>query len=245
MKLLLTRPRMQAISMADALRQRGHLLHIAPLLEVERWPHDRGALEQATAVILTSANAVPDLVGLDPDVPMFAVGPETAAALKEAGFCRVKTALGTAESLLDLVHASLEPSDGPLAYASGHCVSVNVASRLAERGYRCEQVEVYRTIKAGSLLESTRLRLLGGELDAALFMSARTADAFDELVADSGLTESCRTIVSISLSQEIDGRLRHLPWKEGRIAASPTRAGILAAVDAFDDSQRNAVVRAR
>ena len=54
--------------MAEALRQRGHLVHIAPLLRVERVHHDRGALEQATAVILTSANAVPGLVGLDPDV---------------------------------------------------------------------------------------------------------------------------------------------------------------------------------
>ena len=241
MRLLLTRPREQAFALAAALQAEGHVVHIAPLLKVGRSRHDRGALEQAAAVILTSANAVPALVGLDLDVPIFAVGPETAAAVREAGFRRVEAALGTAESLLDLVHASLRPSDGLLAYASGHHVSVNVASRLTERGYRCKQVEVYRTSKAGSLPKSARLRLLGGELDAVLFMSVRTAESFCEIVADAGLSESCRWTASVSLSGKIDAQLRHLPWKDSQIAGSPTRAGLLEAVAALDRRHRTRV----
>lgn len=76
MRLLLTRPRQQAFALAAALQAKGHVVHIAPLLKVEPSRHDRDALEQAAAVILTSANAAPALVGLDPDVPIFAVGPK-------------------------------------------------------------------------------------------------------------------------------------------------------------------------
>ena len=227
--------------MAEVLRQRGHVVHLAPLLRVKRVHHDRSALERASAVIVTSANAVPALVGLDSDVQLFAVGPDTAAALSEAGFKNVNAAVGTAESLLDLMHKNWKPGDGSLVYASGRHVSVNMAAGLAERGYRCEQVEVYRTSKIRSLPDSARLRLLRGELDAVLFMSVRTAEAFREIVADAGLSESCRWTASVSLSGKIDAQLRHLPWKDSQISGSPTRAGLLEAVAALDRRHRTRV----
>ncbi|QDZ00223.1 uroporphyrinogen-III synthase [Nitratireductor mangrovi] len=236
MQLLLTRPKEQAISMAEAFCRRGHCVHLLPLLRVERLRHDRSVLEQAPAVVVTSANAVPALIGLDSATRVFAVGPETAAAVEEAGFWNVARASGTAKSLLELVSLSWRPENGPLIYASGRHVSVNVAATLVALGYHCERVEVYATEGLRNLPGRARSLLKRNELDAALFMSVRTADVFAELVEKAGLRECCRSMTSVPLSLKISDRLRHLPWRDTQVALSPTRAGILAVVNAL--SQR-------
>ena len=241
MNLLLTRPKKQAASMAEALRRRGHLVYLAPLLRVERLHHDRAKLEQASAVIVTSANAVPALVGLDPAVQVFAVGPETAAAAGEAGLRNVAAASGTAESLLEVISCNWWPDNGPIVYASGRHISVDVSSRLASLGYRCERVEVYAAEQSRNLPDTAHSLLRRGVLDAALFMSVRTAGAFAELVANAGLAERCRTVVSVVLSRKIADRIQHLPWQETSVAASPTRAGILGAIDALEQRYRTIV----
>ena len=220
--------------MAEALRSRGHRIHLAPLLRVDRLQFDDRSLRSASALIVTSANAVPALEGLDPAIRIFAVGPDTALAAKAAGFSNVMAATGTASSLLDLVKHQWQPEDGTLAYASGHHVSVDVAGALALQGYSCKRVEVYATSQALQLSEETVGLLRRGEIDAVLFMSVRTADAFSELVASAGISESCRTARSLSLSAKVVGRVAHLPWIESLSSGSPTRGGILRLVDELE-----------
>lgn len=134
MNLLLTRPKAQADAMAEALRSRGHRIHLAPLLRVDRLQFDDSTLRSASAIIVTSANAVPALEGLDPAVRIFAVGPDTASAAKAAGFSNVIAASGTASSLLDMVMHQWQPEDGRLAYASGYHVSVDIAGGAGAAG---------------------------------------------------------------------------------------------------------------
>ena len=95
-------------------------------------------------------------------------------------------------------------------------------------------MEVYATSQALQLSEETAGLLRRGEIDAVLFMSARTADAFSELVAAAGISDSCKTARSLSLSAKIAARVRHLPWIVSLTAASPTREGILRAVDGLE-----------
>jgi uroporphyrinogen-III synthase len=236
--LLLTRPKAQADAMAEALRSRGHRIHLAPLLRVDRLPFDDIRLRTASAIIITSANAVPALDGLDPAIRIFAVGPDTALATKAAGFSNVMAAMGTASSLLDVVKHHWQPEDGTLAYASGHHVSVDVAGALALQGYNCKRLEVYATRQVLQLPEDTVGLFRRGEIDAVLFMSARTADAFSELVVSAGISDSCKTTRSLSMSAKIAARLGHLPWIESLTAALPTREGILRAVDGLEAGYR-------
>lgn len=135
MNLLLTRPKAQADAMAEALRSRGHRIHLAPLLRVDRLQFDDRILRSASAILVTSANAVPALEGLYRAVRIFAVGPDTASAAKAAGFSNIAAASGTASSLLDIVRHHWHPEDGPLAYASGRHVSADIAEALALKGY--------------------------------------------------------------------------------------------------------------
>lgn len=234
MNLLLIRPKAQADAMAEALRSRGHRIHLAPLLRVDRLQFDDRILQAASAIIITSANAASALEVLDPAVRIFAVGPDTASAAKAAGFSNITAASGTASSLIDTVGGRWRAEDGPLAYASGRHVSVDVARALALKGYSCRRVEVYATSRARQLTEATVGLLRRGQIDAVLFMSVRTADAFAGLVASAEISECCRTARSLSLSAKIARRLGHLPWIQSPSAGSPTRDGILRMVDELE-----------
>lgn len=176
MNLLLTRPKAQAAAMSEVLERRGHRVHLAPLLQVDRLPFDDSLLQTASAIILTSANAVPALEGLDPAIRVFAVGPDTASAARAAGLSNIAAASGTAGSLLEMVRHHWRPEYGPLAYPSGRHVSEDVAGALAAQGYSCGRVEVYATAQAQQLPEEAKNLLRRGQIDVVLFMSVRTAD---------------------------------------------------------------------
>jgi len=197
-------------------------------------PFDGRTLRAASAIILTSANAVPALEGLDPAIRVFAVGPDTASAARAAGLSNVAAASGTAESLLEMVRRRWRPEYGPLAYPSGRHVSMDVAGALVAQGYSCGRVEVYATAQARHLPEEASDLLRRGQIDAVLFMSVRTADAFRGLVASTGNPDVCTRARSLSLSDNIAARLGHLPWIESLSTASPTREGILRAVDGLE-----------
>jgi uroporphyrinogen-III synthase len=234
LNLLLTRPEAQAAAMSEVLERRGHRVHLAPLLHVYPLPFDGRVLRTASAIILTSANAVPALEGLDPTIRVFAVGPDTASAARAAGLSNIAAASGTAGSLLEMVGHHWRPEYGPLAYPSGRHVSVDVAGALAAQGYSCGRVVVYATAQARRLPEEANDLLRRGQIDAVLFMSVRTADAFRGLVASTGSPDVCRMARPLSLSDKIAARLGHLPWIESLTAASPTREGILLAVDGLE-----------
>ncbi|TYR35653.1 uroporphyrinogen-III synthase [Mesorhizobium microcysteis] len=142
LNLLLTRPKAQAAAMSEVLERIGHRVHLAPLLHVNPLPFDGRVLRTASAIILTSANAVPALEGLDAAFRVFAVGPDTASAARAAGLSNVAAASGTAESLLKMVTHHWRPEYGPLAYPSGRNVSMDVAGAFVAQGYSCGRVEV-------------------------------------------------------------------------------------------------------
>src|SRR4029077_17748920 len=86
-RLLITRPRADAEAFAQILRRRGHVAIVAPLMEVV--PHDGPplALDSVQAVLATSANGVRALAARAArrDVPLYAVGPQTAEAAEQEG----------------------------------------------------------------------------------------------------------------------------------------------------------------
>lgn len=240
MRLLLTRPKAQAASMAHILRTRGHIVSLAPMLRVTPLQFDRSLFEQASAVVVTSANAAPAVADLSPasSCKVFAVGPDTAEALKRVGINDVVFADATAEGLLSFITSNWRPRDGPLIYASGREVSVDISAHLNMRGYACSRVPVYAAEPSHRLPDSIRRRLLNGQLDAALFMSARTAETFVRLATSSSVADCCGSLVSVSLSDKIAEVLAPISWKASVVAASPTRVGILTAVETLDRRAR-------
>ena len=93
-RLLLTRPRPEAERTAAALRALGHEPVFAPVLEIEYIRDSAIGAGPYAAVLMTSGNAAraiaehpqrDRLTALD----CFAVGPQTAAAARLAGFTNV------------------------------------------------------------------------------------------------------------------------------------------------------------
>ena len=113
MAVLVTRPHPDDETTAKALRARGFDVLRAPMLRFEPVPFQDDADATYGAVIVTSANALraiaPHLAGSRLlKLPLFAVGENTAAAARDAGFGEVIASKGDAGALRDLVLAQRE-----------------------------------------------------------------------------------------------------------------------------------------
>jgi len=231
MRLLLTRPLAQSVGMARELRASGFRVWIAPMLRIRPLQFDPHLFVRPRSIIVTSANAVPALGAIVPaSRQMFTVGPDTGLALRRAGFDNVVSASGTAAELLDLVKENWRPSDGPIVYASGQDVSLDISQALGRAGYDCSRVAVYEARRSQRLNAPTAALLADGRIDAVLFMSMRTAETFVKLARMSEVADACRSVVSVSLSNKIAAALGALSWKSSFVASSPTREGMLAEV---------------
>src|ERR1700750_503441 len=98
MRILVTRPLEYGAENAQRLAGLGHEALLASLLTVAI--HDGAPLPLAgvQAVLATSANGVSALAARTTvrDLPVFAVGPQTAEAAERAGFIRIRNADGDA-----------------------------------------------------------------------------------------------------------------------------------------------------
>src|SRR5262245_36049367 len=136
MRVLITRPEREAVTVATALGQRGHQAVIAPLFQLALLHPPPGfaeALAASQAVLLTSANGARALAGASEQrsKPVFAVGDTTAATAEGLGFTSVMSAAGDGAALAELVRLRLDPKDGPLVHVSG----VDVAGEIAADGF--------------------------------------------------------------------------------------------------------------
>ena len=113
MAVLVTRPHPDDETTAKALRARGFEVLRAPMLRFEPVPFQDDADAGYGAVIVTSANALRAIAPHLADsrllkLPLFAVGENTAAAARDAGFGEVIASKGDAGALRDLVLAQRE-----------------------------------------------------------------------------------------------------------------------------------------
>src|ERR1700735_5942203 len=96
MRVLVTRPSGDAQDTAAKLSAYGHEPLLAPLLEIRFRQGPRISLAGVQAMLATSSNGVRALAERvkTHDIAVFAVGPQTTAAARAAGFTAVKNAGG-------------------------------------------------------------------------------------------------------------------------------------------------------
>lgn len=143
--LLLTRPTASSQAFRDALSERAQAsvdVVINPLLSI----HVTGPLPDLAGMkglIFTSANAVlayESLKGPILDIPVIAVGEETAKAARALGFS-VRVAAGTADSVFGLIVD--ERVDGPLMHLRGEIAITPLAQRLTDAGVKTFEAVLY------------------------------------------------------------------------------------------------------
>ena len=140
MQLIVTRPEPDATRTARALIRLGHEAILSPMLDIVTDRNAKIPTRSYQAVLVTSSNAVRALAArpvrpVTVEVPLLAVGDQTALEAKRAGFRAARSAGGALDDLVALVGAELSPAAGPLLYAAGEEQAGDLAGRLEERGF--------------------------------------------------------------------------------------------------------------
>jgi uroporphyrinogen-III synthase len=230
MRLLVTRPEPDAARTAEALRQRGHEVLLAPLLTTQTIAADIAG--PYCGVLMTSANAARALMAHPraeeiTRLPAFTVGTRSAEAARAAGFTAVESADGALPDLVRLAAARAAKKLIPLLYLAGEDRAGDLASDLAAHGIAVETVTIYRAVAAERLPAELHDALTHARLDGALHYSRRSAATLIELSRAAGVLPAVLKLAHYSLSQEVALPLREAGAQRISIAARPDEAALL------------------
>jgi len=228
MKILVTRPRADGEEIAARLAERGHQALLAPLLEPRFLEGPEPALDDVQAILATSANGIRALIRRTRrrDVPVFAVGPQTAEEASRADFTDVRSADGDAVALAEAAARWAKP-EAVLLHICGEDAPGTLAGTLAARGFAVRRAVLYGMAAAAELPPEARSALEEGRLDAVMFFSPKTARLFLTLAEGlpiAGLTAFC-------ISPATAGALASGIFAQVRIADRPNQAAMLALVN--------------
>jgi uroporphyrinogen-III synthase len=228
MRILVTRPAEDGAEIARLLADLGHEALLAPLLTVKIHSGAPLMLDGVQAVLATSANGVRALAARTDarDMPLFAVGPQTAETAARAGFIRVRNAEGDAVMLADAVPGWADPAAGALLHVAGEEGSGWLADTLATKGFHVRREILYRVEAAQHLPDAVIQALQENSLQAALFFSPRSARIFADGVARAGV--STAGLLSVCISANTASALQGLTFAEIRVASAPNQAALLA-----------------
>jgi len=233
MRALITRPVEDAKNLQAELRRRGIAVMHEPMLSIERMTDVSLDVSGAQGLLFTSSNGVRAFASLSGqrDLPAFAVGDATARTCREVGFLNVHSASGDVDALANDVIRHCRPLDGRLVQIAGTVSAGDLAGALRAAGFVIDRIPIYSAVAASALSSGTRNAMKSGGIDAVLFFSPRTAVTFVSLTQAAGLEDACRNISAYCLSPSVAKRAAALPWKRVTIAAEPTQAALLAALD--------------
>jgi uroporphyrinogen-III synthase len=225
MHVLVTRPAEDGLQIATCLGGLGHVALLAPLLT----PHFEAGPEPdftgVQAILVTSANGIRALIRrtVRRDIPIFAVGPQTAQEAQAAGFTTIRNADGDARLLASAAARWTMPDKGILLHVCGAEAPGTLATLLERAGFTVRRAVLYRVDAAASLPDEARQALEAGKLDAVLFFSPRSARVFCELAQ--GLPTQMLTALCIS---PVTAQALTQTFKAVRIADKPNQQALLA-----------------
>ncbi len=230
MHLIVTRPREEAEVLARQLQGLGHRVLSEPMLTIQPLADANLDLDDARALLLTSANGVRALARHTArrDLAVLAVGAATATAAEEAGFTDVAAGQGDVAALAGLVRQRFGPGDGALVHVAGSAVAGDLAGELAGAGYKVRRAVLYNAQTAERLSAAARAALAAGQIDGVLFFSPRSAATFVKLLSRDGLEEICRGVDLYGLSAAVAEAAAKAPWRRLNIAAVPRLDYLLA-----------------
>jgi len=234
MRLLITRPEKDAGPLAALLTERGHSVHLEPLISIVPEPGAVVPEKAYGAVLVTSANGVRALAEAQGFEHVkarlaLAVGIASAEACRAAGFGRVEDASGDLHDLVRLTEKMCAPSDGPLLYAAGKLVSGDLKAMLDAKGYEVERLVLYDAVPADRLSPEILKALQAGEIDGVLHVSPRSARIWAR-VAPSDVRELAHYCLSQAVADALVDEFK-APAGPIHVAARPTQDALIALID--------------
>jgi uroporphyrinogen-III synthase len=241
--VLVTRPHPDNETTAATLRASGYDVVLAPALRLEPIPLPHGAEAGYAAVIVTSANAlraVAPQLKAHPllQLPLFAVGEQTAAAARRAGFVAVISADGDAAALLKCVARGVRAAPAkksardtrPLLYLAGADLSRDLAGELGARGIDVVTRATYRMVPVVRLPPDICEAFAANRVEAVLHYSTRSARAFLEAVRAAGVEISALALPQCCISAAVAQVLREAGAARLAVAAQPNEEALLTAL---------------
>lgn len=230
MRLLVTRPESDAERTASALRQRGHVAVIAPLLRIEPILDAPIDAQPWGALLITSANAAAAIAlhgrkSVLLDIPVLAVGDRSAEAMRATGFAKVISAGGAAADLLRLV-AERCKLQTPLLYLAGEDRAADLAGALGANGFMVQTVMLYRAVTA-ELLPKDAVEALTAGVDGVLHFSRRSAEAYVASARAAGVLSRALGPAQFCLSEQIAAPLRAAGAARICVAPRPNEATLV------------------
>lgn len=229
MRILVTRPSGDGEATAELLRARGHEVLLAPLMAIRF--HDGGeiALGGVQAILATSANGVRTLARRTKrrDVPLFAVGRQTAQEARTHGFVAVLSADGDGADLAKAAIGWAKPQDGALLHVAGSNTKGDLAAALTASGFDVRTAALYDAVAADALPDEAVQAIRSGALDAVLLFSPRGARVFAALAA--GL--DCSAVTAVCISEAAAKALDGLALRAVLVADRPDQDALLARLE--------------
>jgi uroporphyrinogen-III synthase len=230
MRVLVTRPKEDAEETAVRLRARGHTVLIAPLIEIRFVDGPEIPFGGVQAILATSSNGVHALARRTSrrDVPLFAVGAQTARAAHSSGFATVKSADGDARALAAATVNWAKPNAGALLHAAGAETKGALAESLRAAGFEVRTEVLYDAIGVNELSTNALMALTAGNLDAVLLFSPRSARIFSNCVVKADVADRCAALEALCISAVAADNLSVLPFRAVHVAKRPDQEALLA-----------------
>ncbi len=233
MHLLVTRPEPDAGELKARLEAMGHRATLCPLLAIDFTPGKALDLGGVQALVATSRNALRSLARSEAlerarALPIFAVGPATAAEARAAGFTSPVEGPAAARDLAALVAAQVSPAEGTLLHLAGDTLAFDLKSALEQAGFKVREEVVYRTRPIDRLVPAAADAIRAGALDGVILMSPRTASVFADVVTGAGLAGAARRLAYFCMSHAVAQGLDRLGPVDARVAPRPNTEEVLA-----------------
>jgi len=229
MRILITRPLDDSEATAAKLRAMGHDAIVAPLLEIRFLDNAEIDLNDVQAILATSANGVRALERATQmrDIPIFAVGPQTAEAAKLAGFTQIRNAKGDGAALAEAAMNWAKPGGGALFHVQGKETKGGLADVLKKHGFEIRESVLYEAAAVEHLPQAAAAALQSGGLDAAMFYSPRSARIFFKCVVNAGLAQTTSGFAALCISKATADALSPLNFRAIHVAGRPDQDAML------------------
>ncbi len=230
-QILLTRPEPGLMETKRSLETAGYEVVGAPMTRIIA---KKVRVPKANAYVVTSLRGVEHGLSKVENmaVPVFVVGPATAAAARSLGFDNIHMGSGTVESLVPVIEEQLSVGKGIVTHLSGVHLSHNISIDLTALGYKTQRVICYEAEVMKSLPESLVKGLDSNKISHALFYSARAVTIFERLLDVYDMREASKKIIMLAISDRV-AKTAKLSWQSRLVAAEPT---LEAMADLLDES---------
>lgn len=233
MRVLVTRPLEEARRTADELGRRGHDALIAPMSEIRLLNEEEPDLAGVQAILATSSNGVRAFAGRcnRRDIRVLAVGDNTAATARSAGFVDVSSAGGDSAGLGALIRRSLSPDAGVLLHVTGRGRGRELHRHLAEAGFACRVWELYEVVAYRTLPQEAAEAFRRAAIDAILVLSPESGRILVSALETGDVSATCKRVVACCISEPAAAEIRDVEWRAIRIAQTPTLDCVLSLLD--------------